>query len=94
MKARRLPSLPAANQGPHESVLDKFVDHGLNVDTDRLTLRVRGFRYGAKHDAWEFVEVHPARKDPVYCARNDLDPDCPPLTLGRFRWPCRESASN
>ncbi|MBR7748526.1 hypothetical protein KDM92_18275, partial [Undibacterium sp. BYS107W] len=40
LEAWRLPSLPAAKQGPQEYVFDKFIDHGWDEDTNRLMLRV------------------------------------------------------
>eukprot|EP00170_Pyropia_yezoensis_P003575 contig_14927_g3585 len=80
LKAWRLPSLPAATQGPQEYVLDRFVDHWWDEDANRLMLRVRWFGYGAKDDTWEYVEDLLAEKVRPYCARNDIDPDRPPST--------------
>ena len=80
LEAWRLPSLPAAKQGPQEYVFDKFIDHGWDEDTDRLMLRVRWFGYKAKDDTWEYVEDLPAEKVRAYCARNEIDPNSPPST--------------
>lgn len=61
-------------------MFDKVVDHAWDEDNNRLMLRVRLFGYCAKDDTWEYVEDLPVEKARIYCARNDRDPDWPPIT--------------